>query len=767
MSESTGGPTSDEIGGGSGEIGVLYVADDPTVAAELAAALESASDRLTVETIDDEAAALEFARTGRVGCLVVRPAATDPGSLLEQVREDSPNLPVFVITDDRDEATASAALAAGATGCLSESAARHGERLATRIERAVERASERRNLEASTARFRALTENATFAVVTASDDGRIQYANDAVESIVGYAPEELVGERISTIVPARYQNSHRDTIARYLRTGEQNLDWDWVEFDALHADGHEVPVGISFGEAFVDGEHLFTAVIRDLRDRRRLEREREATLERIGDAFVSIDADWEYTYVNEQAVDLLQRPDEELLGEPLETAFETVDGTELERQLERAFTEQTIVSFTEYFTSLGRWFDIRAHPSEDGLSIFFTDVTDRIRAEQELEANLTALQTLYDISTKPDTSLDKKLPELLELGCEYLGLPHGFLTQIDLDERTQTIVKSRGDHALLQAGESCPLSEAYCRKTIKTHELVTVATAPDEGWIGDPAYELFELGSYVGAKVTVDGDIWGTLCFASSEPRDGDGFSEAERSLVKLMAKWVSYETERERSRETLERQNDRLQEFTSVVSHDLRNPLNVAQGALELAEAGDRSQLEACREALDRMAQLIEDLLSLAEQGATTAELEPVSVQDCATRAWSMVDTGDAALSVEGEFWVRADPDRLQQLLENLFRNALDHGVPEGGSTADLTVSVGDCADGFYVADTGRGIPESDRNEVFDIGFTTAEDGTGFGLGIVKRVAEAHDWGLAVTAGDSGGARFEVTGVARPRDSR
>jgi len=400
---------------------------------ELAAALESASDRLTVETIDDEAAALEFARTGRVGCLVVRPAATDPGSLLEQVREDSPNPPVFVITDDRDEATASAAPrpvrpAVCPIGGSPRGTARDAYRACSR---AGERAAQPRSVDR---RFRALTENATFAVVTASDDGRIQYANDAVESIVGYAPEELVGERISTIVPARYQNSHRDTIARYLRTGEQNLDWDWVEFDALHADGHEVPVGISFGEAFVDGEHLFTAVIRDLRDRRRLEREREATLERIGDAFVSIDADWEYTYVNEQAVDLLQRPDEELLGEPLETAFETVDGTELERQLERAFTEQTIVSFTEYFTSLGRWFDIRAHPSEDGLSIFFTDVTDRIRAEQELEANVTALQTLYDISTKPDTSLDKKLPELLELGCEYLGLPHGFLTQIDLDE---------------------------------------------------------------------------------------------------------------------------------------------------------------------------------------------------------------------------------------------------------------------------------------------------------------------------------------------
>ncbi len=240
-----------------------------------------------------------------------------------------------------------------------------------------------------------------------------------------------------------------------------------------------------------------------------------------------------------------------------------------------------------------------------------------------------------------------------------------------------------------------------------------------------------------------------------------------ERTLVKLMAKWVSYETEREQSRETLEAQNDRLQEFTSVVSHDLRNPLNVAQGALELAEDGDRSQLEACEEALDRMEPLIEELRSLAEQGATTAELEPVSVQDRATRAWSMVDTGGAVLELDGDQWVRADPDRLQQLLENLFRNALDHGIPEGGTSDDLTVAVGACedADGFYVADTGRGIPADERDAVFDIGFTTAEDGTGFGLGIVERVADAHDWNLKATASESGGARFEVTGVARPRE--
>ncbi len=761
------GPTAAaaEAGPAADGIVVCYVDPEPSATA-IPAALERASDRLAVEPVASEAAALARLESTAVDCLVCRATGDGVGDdpLLARIRAEWPSLPVFLVADAFDEADASAALEAGATGCVPVSTAEHGTRLAMRIERAVDAAAERRDLEAATARFRALTENASFAVITADDDGRIRYANDAVESLFGYAAADLVGERISTLVPAKYRNSHRDTIARYLRTGERTLDWNWAELDALHVDGHEVPVGVSFGEAAVDGEHLFTAVIRDLTDRKRLERQREATLERIADAFVSIDADWEYTYVNEQAVDLLQRPREDLLGEPLGTAFEAVAGTEFERELERAFTEQTTVSFTRYFAAPERWFEVRAYPSEDGLSIFFTDVTDRIRAEEELEASVTALQALYDISTRPDASLDEKVPELLELGCESLDLPYGFLTRIDPDEQTQTVVESRGDHPLLQRGESCPLAEAYCRKTIKTHDLVTVGNAPEEGWTDDPAYDLFELGSYVGAKVTVDGAIWGTLCFASSEPREDEGFSEAERTLVKLMAKWVSYETEREQSRETLERQNDRLQEFTSVVSHDLRNPLNVAQGSLELAREGDDSGLEACEEALERMERLIEDLLSLAEQGATTADLEPVALGDLATKAWSMVDTGEAALAFDGAGRIRADPERLQQLLENLFRNAIDHGVPDGGTSADLTVTVGDCEGGFYVADTGRGIPAEERDEVFDVGFTTAQAGTGFGLGIVKRVADAHGWDLAVTDSETDGARFEVTGVDEPR---
>jgi signal transduction histidine kinase len=76
------------------------------------------------------------------------------------------------------------------------------------------------------------------------------------------------------------------------------------------------------------------------------------------------------------------------------------------------------------------------------------------------------------------------------------------------------------------------------------------------------------------------------------------------------------------------------------------------------------------------------------------------------------------------------------------------------------VTVTVGELADGFYIEDDGPGIPEGDWQTVFDPGYSTAEQGTGFGLSIVKQVVDAHDWAIEITEGTKGGARFEITGV-------
>jgi signal transduction histidine kinase len=155
-------------------------------------------------------------------------------------------------------------------------------------------------------------------------------------------------------------------------------------------------------------------------------------------------------------------------------------------------------------------------------------------------------------------------------------------------------------------------------------------------------------------------------------------------------------------------------------------------------------------------METLIEDTLTLARDGQTVAETEPVAVDTLAENCWDTVATGDTAatLDVGDPLCIEADADRLQQVLENLFRNAIEHGGE------DVTIHIGRLDDGFYVEDNGPGIPEDRRDDVFQPGETFDPAGTGFGLAIVREIVEAHGWTVAVTEGTDGGARFEITGV-------
>jgi len=259
--------------------------------------------------------------------------------------------------------------------------------------------------------------------------------------------------------------------------------------------------------------------------------------------------------------------------------------------------------------------------------------------------------------------------------------------------------------------------------------------------------------------------------------REREALSELGESIGHAIDSMAARGRLARRERE-LARQNGRLDEFTSVVSHDLRNPLNVAEGNLELARmAVDDDHLDRVADALDRMHELIEDLLTVARSGRTVDDVRPVDLRSVAERAWATTDTEGARLVFDGDpGTVRADESRLTQVFENLFRNSVEHGSTdnrpkpgdsvEHGSTdnrpeADddaVTITVGGTESGFYVADDGPGIPESMREDVFETGYTTSADGTGFGLDIVRTIAAAHGWRVAVVEGATGGARFEVT---------
>lgn len=228
--------------------------------------------------------------------------------------------------------------------------------------------------------------------------------------------------------------------------------------------------------------------------------------------------------------------------------------------------------------------------------------------------------------------------------------------------------------------------------------------------------------------------------------------------LLSILLIAIYLRLERQSSRlETMNDQlmskNDRLDEFASIVSHDLRSPLNVARGKLELAlETDDGDHLEAVNRSLDRMETIIQDILTLSRQGEEIGELETVELEAVVKAAWESVQTDQIELKIEEVSRFEADRRRVRQVLENLFRNALDHG---GDSLSEVRVGS-TASNGFYVEDDGVGIPPENQKDVFDPGYSTGPEGSGLGLNIVGAVVDAHGWDIDIAESDDGGARFE-----------
>ena len=214
-------------------------------------------------------------------------------------------------------------------------------------------------------------------------------------------------------------------------------------------------------------------------------------------------------------------------------------------------------------------------------------------------------------------------------------------------------------------------------------------------------------------------------------------------------------ERELEQTKQTLEEKNERLNQFAATVSHDLRNPLEIAQGYLDVArETGEEDAFETIERSLGRMESMIDELLTLARTETADPETESLRLADIVAMAWETTQTGEATITCDlpESMTVVADQSLLKNIFENLFRNAVEH------NESPVTVSVGALdAGGFYIEDTGAGLPETDAHSVFEQGFTTNDSGTGFGLAISRNLIEAHGWTITATEGEAGGARFEI----------
>ena len=379
------------------------------------------------------------------------------------------------------------------------------------------------------------------------------------------------------------------------------------------------------------------------------------------------------------------------------------------------------------------------------------DVTDREERERIITSLHTATRGMIRAETRSEVA-----EIAVEAARDIVELPHTAIQLYDAEEDVlRPVAFTDSVEELLGTVPTIEPESSIIWRAFSTGEVEVNDDVRTDSDVMNPDTD-------VRSQIILPLDTHGVLICNSAETGD---FQQIDVKLARVLAEntraaldRIEHEQTLRRQTQQLEQQNEHLERVTRVLSHDLRNPLNVAKGRLELARENHESDdLLRVGGALTRIEEIVENTLLLAEQGSTVRSTGSIDLTDLACRCWNDVKTSDATVDVVADVTIRGDPDRLPHVFENLFRNAVDHG----GETVSIRVGPTD-EDGFYVADDGPGIPEDDRETVFDLGHSTTDDGTGFGLAIVEEIVEAHGWEIDVTDARNGGARFEITGVDR-----
>jgi PAS domain S-box-containing protein len=706
----------------------------------------------------------------------------DGVDLLRRVRRRAPDLPFVLYTDAGGETVASEAVAAGVTAYLpADAVADPLDRLTERVRSATSGDDTESTPPDPGDRLRRL-ESATRDLMTETEPERIAQRTAAAASAILDVQEATVHLRDGDGLSVAATSDDGDRAARGAvaasTTHEAATPGGATGRYVVEDKEASVPLGDHGVVALraPDGEPLGDD---DLRVAAVLATNAEAALERAANETALRRERDELAALFENIPDPTVGTtveDGEAKVERVNTAFEETFGYDEPELLgenvdEYIVPENSVDEATQYnqrIESGGRIFGEVERRTTDGLRDFilhvvphdfgetetrgyaiYTDITDQKQRQRELERQNRRIEALHAVAERMKHAQDRATVYgiVIDAAEEILEFDLSLIDEVDDDHLVPTAIS---------AGVS--LSDFYEETPLDREDNLGAETArAGETFIVDNLQEnsYAPANSEYRSALSVPLGTWGIFQAVATEEA---AFSEADRQLAELLADHavgaidrLARERELEERAEELARKNEQLDQFASVVSHDLTNPLSVAKGRLEMARStGDPDHFRAVERAHERIEDLVNGLLTLSRRGELKGEPVPVDLDSAARQAWRTVETGDLELVVDADRTVAADPERLRQLLENLFTNTVDHAE---GATAVTTEEV---EDGFAVADDGHGIPPGDREAILESGHTVSETGTGLGLAIVDTIAEAHGWTVSIGESDAGGARFE-----------
>lgn len=258
--------------------------------------------------------------------------------------------------------------------------------------------------------YRSVAQTASDAIITIDEKSRILFTNTATTDIFGYTKKELIGQKITMIMPERMRQRHISSIQNYMDTGQKHTSWHNLELPGLHKNGYEMPLEISYGEFIQDGHHIFTGIIRDISGRKTVEealRESEEKyrklVESANDAIFISDAETgQLLDVNERGEELVGRPRAELIGKnqtilhPLEEAERYRDIFNSAVTVGRAITKDLYAQRKdgrkvpiEISSSLT---EVKGRKIVQGI---FRDITERKQAEEALQQKDAQIRRAY------------------------------------------------------------------------------------------------------------------------------------------------------------------------------------------------------------------------------------------------------------------------------------------------------------------------------------------------------------------------------------
>jgi PAS domain S-box-containing protein len=471
-------------------------------------------------------------------------------------------------------------------------------------------------------------------------------------------------------------------------------------------------------------------------------------LESITDLFYSLDREWRFTDINRQTSLRFGKSREELLGKVIWEMFPHAIDSALYAHVHQAAEQLTPQHFDLQSSIVpGRWFEAHIYPSEEGVSVYLRDISERKQAEEEIRFQAHLLGAVEQAVIATD--LEGNILYWNSFAERLYGWPASeALTANIIDITPAASLRDQAEEIFSSLKQGQSWSGEFVVKRRDGVEFPAMVT--DSPIFNDDG----ELIGMVGVSV------------------DNTSRRHTEEEREKLLLR-------EQQARAEAEDANRLKDEFLATLSHELRNPLNVVIGYAEILRRSDESQphsfvvkaADTIRRNALAQAQLVSDLLDLSrlQMGKVALNQQPVSLSTIITDAIETVRaeaTGKRiALTIDLDteiLVIEGDPVRLGQVAWNLLNNAVKF-TPVDGEVKIALSRDGDDAR-LTIEDNGQGISPEFLPHVFEI-FRQADassarrqGGMGIGLALVKQLAELHDGRVsAESEGVGAGARFSV----------